>query len=173
MSRMLVAVLGVLAAVALVVVQFLPWGGTEDFGFRMDAYTWKAEMSGEFGGFDFSNKENWYTGDFEGEGDEGMEIDDSDLLKVRIAIPLLSAGLLLAAVAGLLAFMSRGPAALLLLIGGILAAAGTVLFALAVDHMFDSDQDWGAAFYIAIAASAMALIGGIVGLAGGNRGASS
>lgn len=155
---------------ALVVVQFLPWGGVSESGFDMDAYTWKMEMSGEFGGFDFSNKENWYTGEFD---DDGMDVDDSDLTKIRIAIPLIGAGLLLAAVGGLLAFLARGPVPLLLLIGGILTAVGTVLFALAVDSIFDSDQDWGASFYLAIVASALALVGGIVGLAGGGRGSAN
>ena len=172
MSRTLVAVLGVLSAIALIVVQFLPWGGVDQMGFNMDAYTWKMELAGEFGGFDFSDQESWYSDEIDNQDEGDQAADDADIMKIRFAIPLLGAGLLLAAVAALLGFLSRGPAALLLLIGGILAAIGTVLFALAVDSIFDSDQDWGASFYLSIAAAAMALVGGIVGLAGG-RGSSN
>lgn len=178
MSRILVAILGVLSAIALVFVQFLPWGGVSQslFGasFDVDAYTWRMQASGEGFGGDFEDSENWYTGDFDEDDEEdGSSADDADLMKIRIAIPLLSAGLLLAAVAAILGFMARGPGALLLLIGGIVVAVGTALFALAVDSIFESDHDWGASFYLAIAASAMALIGGIVGLVGGGRGATN
>lgn len=169
MSRTLVAVLATLAALALVLVQFLPWGGVSGsvFGasFSGDANTWTMETSGSGFGSDFSDKENWYTGDFE-DAEEDDEEFRTYLMQVRIAIPFVIAGLLLSAVAAILAFMARGPSALLLLVGGIAATAGTILFAIAVDGMFDSDQDWGPSFYLGIVASALALIGGIVGLAG-------
>ena len=172
MSRMLVAVLGVLSAIALVVVQFTPWGGIDQGGFEVNAYTWKLEMSAEgfFGSGEFSDKQGWYSDEVE--ENEESDADHSDLTKIRIAIPLLGAGLLLAAVGALLAFLGRGPSPLLLLVGGVLTAVATVLFGLALDSMFDSDQDWGASFYLAIAASAMALVGGIVGMVGGTRSSS-
>jgi hypothetical protein len=174
------AVLGVLGAVALVLVQFFAWGGisTEGgsaFGFdfpgtSVDAYTWK--MKAEAGGN--TEKESWYSSDLEAEDDdEDSDEHNANLLKIRIAIPLLMAGLVLAAVGGLLGFLARGPYGILLLVGGILAAIGTVLFALGVDGFFDSDQDWGPSFYLAIVACAVTLVGGVLGLVGGRRGAAT
>lgn len=176
MSRTTVAILGTLAAVCLVLVQFLPWGGTSDSFFgasaEVEAYTWKMEVSGEGFGSDFSDKENWYSGEFD-DAEEDEEEFDTYLLQIRIAIPFLMAGLVLCAVGAIVGFMGRGPSALLVLLGGIAATVATVLFAIAVDGMFDSDQDWGASFYLAIAACALAIIGGIVGLAGGRHGATA
>lgn len=176
MSRTIVAILGILAAVCLALVQFLPWGGTSNSFFGasadVDAYTWRMEVSGEGFGEEFSDKENWYSGEFDDAEDEDDDFE-TYLMEIRIAIPFLMAGLLLCAVGAILGFMARGPSALILLLGGIAATVATVLFAIAVDGMFDSDQDWGASFYLGIAASALALVGGIVGLAGGNRGAAN
>ena len=172
MSRTVVAVLGVLAAIALILVQFLPWAGVEADGFggsaQSTAYTWKTE--GSFSGFGFSgsDKTSWYSDDLQDDDGE----TPSEVQQIRIAIPVLLGGLLLVAVGALLAFLARGPGALLILVGGILAAIATGLFGFALDGMYDSDQDWAASFYLAIAASALAVGGGIVGMAGG-RGASS
>lgn len=175
--RTAAAIVGIIGALCLVFVQFLPWGGVEGSGggftFRSEAYTWRMESSGSgsfggFGEFGGSDKVNWYSD----EAHDGEDEQDADVLKVRIAIPLLLVGLLLGALGGLLGFLARGPAAgVLLLVGGVLAAAGTVLFAIAVDGLFDSEQDWGASFYLAIAGSALGLVAGVLALAPGGRAA--
>ena len=175
--RTAAAIVGILGALCLALVQFLPWGGVEESGggFTVSgkAYTWRMESSGSgsfggFGEFSESDSTNWYSD----EAHDGDDDQDAHVLKVRIAIPLLLAGLLLGALGGLLGFVSRGAAAgILLLVGGVLAAAGTILFAMAVDGLFDSEQDWGASFYLAIAASALGLVAGVLALAPGARSA--
>lgn len=175
--RTAAAIVGIAGAVCLVLVQFLPWGGVEEsgggFSVSGKAYTWRMESSGSgsFGGFgEFSDSDstNWYS-DEAHDGDDGQ---DADVLKVRIAIPLLLVGLLLGALGAILGFVTRGPSAgVLLLVGGVLATAGTVLFAMAVDGLFESDQDWGPSFYLAITASALGLVGGVLALARPGRAA--
>lgn len=165
--RTTAGVLGALAAVALVLVQFMPWGGVAGsaFGttFKADAYTWHMEASGSSPFGSGSDKTNWYDDEVDDDEDTA-----GDVTNIRIAIPLILAGLLAVALGGILAFVTRGGAAgAVLLVGGILAAIGTTLFALGVDGLFDSDQDWAASFYLAIAASALGLVAGVLGLAGG------
>ena len=165
--------LGVIGVICLVLVQFLPWGGISEFGFEGNAYTWEMEFRGEgafFGEEEFSESESWYSEEIE--DGEGESAPDEDVTKIRIAIPLLLAGLLLIALGAVLGFTLRGRAAgVLLLLGGVVAAVGVVLFAVAVDSIFESDQDWGAAFYLAIAGSALGLLGGVLGLVPGAKSA--
>lgn len=170
--RTTAGVLGVLAAVALVLVQFLPWGGVSasfgGFGGSSEAYTWHLEASGTAFGQTSSDRASWYSDD--------VEDDDSDeeVRQVRIAIPLLLGGLALAALGGILALATRsGAASILLMLGGILAAIATLLFSLALDSLFESEQEWAASFYLAIAGSALALVGGVLGLVAGNRGSAA
>jgi hypothetical protein len=169
--RTVSSILGILAAVCLVLVQFLPWGGVEAGGFggsaESKAYTWRTE--GSFSGFGFSGseKESWYSSDLEDDGEVPAEV-----AQIRIAIPVLLAGLALAAIGGILGITMRGPASgILVLLGGILAIVGTAMFAMAVDSLYDSDQDWGSSFYLAISASVLGLVGGILGVVPGARNA--
>lgn len=162
--RTTASTLGIIGAVCLVLVQFMSWGGVSGsfFGatYDVDAYTWHMEASGDSSFGSGSDKTNWYADD-----DERDEEADGEVAQIRLAIPLLLVGLVLAALGGILGFSHRGgPIGFLLLIGGILAAVGTIMFALAVDSLFDSDQDWGASFYLALLASTLILVGGVLAL---------
>lgn len=154
-----------MAAVAFILVQFMPWGGVSGsvFGatFSGDAYTWHMEASGSGFGASGSDKTSWY----DDEADDDAE-DTEHIANIRIAIPLLLGALVLLAVGALLAFVTRGAAAgALMLVGAVAGTIGTILFAIAVDGLFDSDQDWGAAFFLAIGGSALGLASGVLGLA--------
>jgi hypothetical protein len=172
--KMLSGTLGIVGAVCLLLVQFLSWGGVAAeggtvFGFdfpdsEVDAHTWT--MKARAG--DDTHSESWYSDEME-DDDEGDD-DDPGLTQIRFGIPFLLAGLVVTALGSILALAARGGSgAIVLLVGGLLAAAGTTLFILGVSQMFDGAQEWEASYYLAIAGSAVAVLGGVVGLVGQNR----
>src|SRR5689334_3948515 len=127
-ARTVAAVLGLLSALALILVMFMPWGGVESSGFGANVQatvsTWNYEQKGSFGGFEGKEKASWFSDEVE--DDDEANVDHADVVKARIGIPCLLLGLLLVALSCLLAFMGKGPAPLLMLLGGLFVAAGTV-----------------------------------------------
>lgn len=164
--RTVAAALAALSLVMLIAVQFVPWATatTSAFGFTAKATvtTWEAEMDASGFGSDGSDSHGWYSDD----------ADDADGIdQIRMAIPFILGALVLALVATLLGFLMAGAGGpIVTLIAALAAIAGTVMFAMGVDSFFgDTNYDWAASFYLAIAASTMLLVGGIVGLVGGNQ----
>lgn len=148
-------------ALCLLLVQFLPWAGVETEGFsgfgfdfpgaKVDSYTWQMDANGQ--------NEGWYNEDF----------DDSDGIgMIRTAIPFLLAGLVVTAIGAVVCFLRASTGGLVTLIGGVVALVGLVLFAMGTDSFYDSNQDWGASFYLAIAGTVLGLLGGVLGLLSGN-----
>ena len=170
--RTLAAALSGLAVVLLVVVQFTPWasyhldGGSFTFpggaisgsDSDIDAKTWEVKYSSNGG----SDTSSWYDSD---------NNDADGIGQIRAAIPILLVGLvagLAAMIVGLTVKGVVGP--ILALVAGLVTAAGIVLFAMGISSMWDGlDYQWVAAFYLAIAAAAALVIGGVLGLASGNR----
>ena len=160
------AVFAVLAAVLLLLVQFLPWGGVSQsggstFGFTygsssVDSYTWHVHARSGSN----SQNSNWYSSDQ----------DDSDGIgNIRAGIPMLLAGLVIVALGALLAFVLKGPAGpIVLLVGALVFATGLIFFAMGTDAFYSSNQDWGASYYLGIVGGSLALIGGVLGLVAGN-----
>lgn len=169
------AALAGVAVLAMIVVQFAPWaefetsgssgggsfGGFDfpgfDFDMTLTSFTWGAEstVNGQ------SEHTSWYDGD----------MDDSDGIgALRTAIPVLLVGSIVVLVGALLAAARPGSAGpVLTLAGGVLLAIGTTLFAIGTDSFYDTaDYAWGASFYLAIVATALALGGGILALMAGN-----
>jgi hypothetical protein len=169
--KLTAGVLGILGATCLLLVQFLSWGGVSQeggqvFGFsfpdsEVEAHTWHMEARAG----NNEHKESWYSDEMEDDGE-----DQEGLSEIRIAIPFLLGGLIVTALGAVLALAARGGAgSIVLLVGGLVAAAGTTLFILGVDQMFDSAQDWSSAYYLAIAGCVLAVLGGVLGLVGQNR----
>jgi hypothetical protein len=171
MSRVVCAVLALLGFVALAVVQAnLPWAEREESGFGATAKetvrTWSDERSGSFSFFgdesSGSETNGWYE---DGWDDE----DENAVMQVRIAIPLLLAGAVLLLVGTILCFTGRGPAgSILTLVGGILAAASVLLYFLASQDLLDNKATWMVGFYVALGGALLGIVGGVIGLAGGN-----
>lgn len=151
------ALLAAVGALCLLLVQFLPWGGIEveggsAFGFSfpgadVDSYTWELQANSE--------DEGWYSDDLDGEEGVGQ---------IRTAIPFLLAGLVVTAIGAIVAFVRSGPGGIVVVVGSLLALTGLMLFAMGTDAFYDSEQEWGAAFYLAIVGTALALIGGVLTL---------
>lgn len=169
--KMTSGALGILGAVCLLLVQFLSWGGVAQeggsaFGFsfpdsEVDAHTWnlKARSGGD------EHSESWYSDDLEDDDEE-----TAGLTQVRIAVPFLLGGLIVAGLGAVLALAARGGAgAMVLLSGGILAAIGTTMFIIGIGQMFDGEQDWAASYYLAIVGCVLAVLGGVLGIVGQNR----
>lgn len=168
--RLTAGILALLATVCMILVQFLPWASQSMDGFgassKTSAYTWEAQSKGSAFGFSGSDSTGWYSGDWDDADDEQRNA----VAQLRIAIPLLLVGLIVVAIGALLFFVMGGSsAAIVTTVAALVCIAGTWLFAHGVDRLFSSDQGWAASFYLAIAASALALLGGVLGLVGGNR----
>lgn len=159
--KLAAAFTAVAGAVCLLLVQFVPWGGIETsggsiFGFTfsgadVDSYTWHLQANG--------NDEGWYSNDF----------DDSDGVgQIRAAIPLLLTGLVVTVLGAVLLFGRMGPAGIVTLIGGLIAAVGLVLFATGTNAFYDGEHDWAAAFYLAIVGTAVVLLSGVMSLMADN-----
>ena len=173
MSRVACAVLALLSFVALLIVQGnLPWAEREQSGFgatsRETVRTWEAEQSGSAFGFSGSDRRGWYEGGWEDE-------DRNAVTQLQIGAPVLVAGTVLLLVGTILSFTSRGAqGAIVTLVGGILAAAGTLLYYLAAQDLLDNGATWMVGFYLGLTAAVLGLAGGVVGLAAGNmRGAAN
>ena len=167
MSRVACAVLALLAFVALLIVQGnLPWAEREQSGFGASSTatirTWDLEASGSAFGFSGSDTRSWY--------DDGWDDEDRNAVtQLQIAAPALVAGTVLLLVGTILSFTSQGSqGAIITLVGGILAAAGTLLYYLASQDLLDNDATWMVGFYLGLTATILGLAGGVVGLAGGN-----
>lgn len=160
------ALLAAVGALCLVLVQFLPWGGVQTEGFsgfgfdfpgaEVDSYTWQVDANGQ--------NEGWYSGDMDDADGVGM---------IRTAIPFLLAGLVVTTLGAVVAFARANTGGIVSLVGGILALTGLVLFAMGTDTFYDSNQDWAASFYLAIAGTALALVGGVLGILSSNASARS
>lgn len=156
--------MGGLAVVCFVIVQFVPWGGQENSAFgasaKREASTWRYEESGSAFGASGSEAANWYSDEI-----DDFDLDAQAVDQVRTAIPLLLGGLLVAGVGVLVTLASRsGAGPIVLTAGAVLLIAGTFFFAMGVDSLFDSDQDWDVGFILAIVGSGLALIGGVLTL---------
>jgi hypothetical protein len=162
------AVFASVAVVALVLVQFIPWGGFETqggsmFGFSFpgaeaDANMWSMKVSS--GGN--SDSTSWYDSD----------ADDTDGIgQIRAGIPILLVGLVLALAGALATFGTRGGLGpILTMSASIVLAIGIILFAVGLQKAFDgSSFSWGPSFYFAITAASLLLVGGILGLMSGNQ----
>ena len=173
MSRTACAVLALLAFVALLIVQAnLPWAEREQSGFGATSTgtvrTWDFKAEGSAFGVSGSDTRGYYDGDWDDE-------DQNAVTQLQIGAPALVAGTVLLLVGTILSFTSRGSqGAIITLVGGILAAAGTLLYYLASQDLFDSDATLMVGFYLGLTATILGLAGGVVGLAAGNlRGASN
>lgn len=165
--KLAAALTAAVGALCLLLVQFLPWASLSFSGFgaesEVEVSTWKATSSGSFGGFSGDESHGWYSED----------ADDADGVgQIRTAIPFLLAGLVVTAIGAVLGF-GRGPGAVVMLVGGLVALVGLVLFAMGTDAFYDSEQDWGASFYLAIAGTTLAILGGVLGLMTSNASRSS
>lgn len=168
--RLTGGVLALVALVCLVLVQFLPWGtqSQSSGGARAEvtAYTWESEMTASFLGTSSSESHGWYSSEW----DDADDDQKSAVTQIRIAIPILLAGLVLTAAGGLLFFLAGGGAgAIVTTIASLATVAATWLFAASLDDLFEGNQEWGASFYLAIVGSGLALLGGILGLVAGNQ----
>ncbi|MHB1262432.1 MAG: hypothetical protein ACYC2H_12035 [Thermoplasmatota archaeon] len=167
MSRVATAVLALLAFVALMIVQAnLPWGNREESGFgatsEITVRTWDLKASGSAFGFSGTESRGWYDGGWDGE-------DKNAVMQLQIGAPLLVAAAALLLVGTILAFTGRGSqGAIVTLVGGVLAAGGTLLFFLATQDLLDNEAAWLAGFYLGLGATILGLAGGVVGLATGN-----
>jgi hypothetical protein len=161
MSKLACAVLGLVAFVALLLVQGnLPWA--EETDGDATAHTWGQTESGSNFLFSYSSAKSWYDG---GWGDE----DQNAVNQLQVATPVLVAGTVLLLVGSLLAFTGEGATgATLTLVGGLGAAAGTLLYFLAFQDLYDNGVTWQAAFYLAFIGSLLGVAGGVVGLVGAN-----
>lgn len=177
--RAVSSLLSGVAVLALVVLQFVPWanveqegGSTPDmtyFGYTVEGTTWpdsEARATTWNLEYRFGERESdmgWYSDEVEGDDGPG-----DGLKLIRVAIPFLLAGLAAALVGGLLILLMRGIAGpVTALVGGALLAVGTAIFANGVDEVFDgSDYTWLAGLYLAVAACALTLAAGVVGLLG-------
>lgn len=165
MSRVASAILALLAFVALLIVQFnLPWANREESGggasSEITVRTWEMEATGSFFGFSGSESKGWYEGGWEDE-------QKNAVMQMQIASPLLVAAAVLLLVGGILAF-TRGPGALVALIGGVLAAAGTLLAFMASQDLLDSEATWMAGLYLGIIGAVLGVAGGAFGMASSN-----
>lgn len=151
-------------AICLVLVQFISWGGIETeggevFGFsfpgaEIDSYTWHIDANGE--------TEGWYSNDF----------DDSDGIgQIRTAVPFLLTGLVVGTIGAILAFGRTTAGPILILVGALVSLTGLVLFATGTQALYDGEHEWAAAFFLAIAGTALTLVGGVLGLMAGNTSA--
>jgi lipopolysaccharide export LptBFGC system permease protein LptF len=171
MSRVASAILALLAFVALLIVQFnLPWAHREDeSGFasaEITVRTWDLEATGSAFGFTGTDTKGWYDGGWDDE-------QENAVTQMQIAAPLLVAASVLLLVGAVLSF-TRGPGSLVALVGGVLAAAATLLYFLASQDLLDNGATWLAGFYLGLAGTILGLAGGVVGLAVGNmRGSAS
>lgn len=162
--KLAAALTAAVGALCLVMVQFLPWasvsGSALGATFEQTSYTWKTDAEGSFGGFGSgSESHGWYD----------SEADDADGIgQIRTAIPFLLAGLVVTAIGAVLGFGRTGPGGVVMLVGGLVSLAGLVLFAMGTDTLYDGDQDWGASYYLAIAGTALAILGGVLALMSSN-----
>lgn len=175
--RLTSAILCGAAFLALLALQFLPWANVRSEGSTMEGGTYFGftapdvtipAMEVRLSTWDLETRSGgrehdlgWYSDDLE--DDDG---DDTGLTLIRVAIPLLLAGLAAVLVGGLLTLLMRGIAGpVVALVGGVVATVGTILFANGVDEVFEgADYSWLAGLYVAILACALAVAGGVLGL---------
>jgi hypothetical protein len=162
MSKLACAVLGLVAFVALLLVQGnLPWA--EETDGDATAHTWGQTESGSNFIFSYSSAKSWYDGGWDGE-------DQNAVNQLQVASPILVGGTVLLLVGSLLAFTAPGaPGPIVTTLGGLGAAAGTLLYFLAIQDLYDNNVAWQAAFYLALIGSLLGVAGGVIGLAAGNR----
>jgi hypothetical protein len=164
MSRLAAAVLALVGAVALLVVQTnVPWAERSSGNEQTTARTWGETSSGNGFLFSYSGAKGWY--------DSGWSDQDRNAVQqLQIAAPLLLAGLALLLVGSVLAFSGPGSSgAGVALVGGLVAAGATVLYYLAIQDLFDNNASWQGGFTLAIAGCVLGLAGGVVGMATGSR----
>lgn len=153
------AALGGIAVVCLAIAQFTPWGGIDssfsDFSADVDAYVWQVEYNVAGFGEREHDSRGWYDNDFDGEDGSGQ---------VRTAAPFLAVGLGLTLIGAVLHVLVRKPLGSIVTFFAVLVGAvGVLVFSLGVDDIFDGEQKWGPAFYLAIVGTSLALIGAVVG----------
>lgn len=164
MSKLACAILALVGFVALLVVQTnVPWADSNGGGSKETARTWRRTSDSNFLGFSSSNSKGWY--------DSGWNDSDKNAVnQLQVAAPLVLAGLLLLLVGAILSFSAPGGGGpIITLVGGLVAAAGTVLYFLAIQDLFNNNQTWQTGFYLAVAGTVLGLAGGVVGMAAGNR----
>jgi hypothetical protein len=164
MSKLACAILALVGFVALLVVQTnVTWGDTDSGGSHKQARTWGQTTSGGGFLFAYSGSQSWY--------DSGWSSQDKNAVnQLQVAAPLVLAGLLLLLVGAILSFTAPGAGGpITTLIGGLLTAAGTVLYFLAIQDLYNNNQTWQTGFYLAVAGTVLGLAGGVVGMAAGNR----
>jgi len=169
MSRLACAILALVGFVALLVVQFnVPWANQHASGFGgsadQTARTWGKSDSGSafFGSYSGSTYQGWYDGGW-------SDSDKNAVNQLQVAAPLVVAGTVLLLIGAILSF-GPGPAGpIVALVGGLCAVGGTVLYFLAIQDLFNNNQAWQTGFYLAIIGSVLGLVGGVVGMAMGNR----
>jgi hypothetical protein len=172
------------AVLLLLVLQVLPWAhvkvepttvpGFAAYGFSSPpttvgggtgtATTWNMKWTSGNGA---SRDEGWYSSDMT----DGNGGDHNDVYLIRTAIPLLLAGAALGLAGALVTLLSRGILGPVLgLAAALLVVVGTVVFANGADEFFEGiHYTWLAGFYVAVAACALSLAGGVVGLVGRNE----
>ena len=173
MSRVVCAVLALLALVAVLIVQAnLPWAEREESGFGADAAetvrTWDWNRDTSFGGtVSGSETRGWY--------DDGWDDEDKNAVtQLQIAAPLVIGSAALFLVGTILCFAVRGPSGpIVSLIGGLLAAAGSLLFYLASQDLLDNEATWQAGLWLGATGAILGVAGGAFGLASGNLRASA
>ena len=168
------AALSGLAVLALVAVQFMPWAhydtdGGSAFGFSFPdtsivTSTWKVKV--ESGGS--ATDEGWYSDDA-----KDYSPGDSNLMLIRIAVPLVLVALIGSALACLLSLNSRsGP--VIAVVTAVFAIAGTVLMIMGLEDFYgDAAQAWGPSYYAAMLACIGLVAGGVLGLTSGRSAGAS
>jgi xanthosine utilization system XapX-like protein len=172
MSRVVCAVLALLGLVAVLIVQAnLPWADREESGFGATSHatirTWDLKAEGSAFGFSGSDTKGWY--------DDGWDDEDKNAVtQLQIAAPLVISSAALFLVGTILSFAMRGPSGpIVTLMGGILAAAGTLLFYLASQDLLDNEATWQAGLWLGVTGAVLGVAGGAFGLASGNMRASA
>lgn len=167
MSRTITAVLALLAFVALLLVQFMPWSNQHASGFGATAdstaFTWGKQDTANSYFWTGGQTKSWYDSDWN--SDQQNAVD-----QIRIAIPLLTVATILLLVGSLIAFSdSWTGGAILSLVGALVGAGAAWLFSVAINDLYNGNQVWQTSFYLAIGGTVLGLAAGIVGLATGNR----
>ena len=160
MKQTATAILGLLAFVALALVQSnLAWATDEEGGEDRTARTWGETASGGFGFFSYSENRGWYDGGWDDE-------DKSAVGQLQVAAPLFLAGAVVLLAGSLLAFRGDTPgASITALVGGILAAAGTLLYFIAIQDLYGSGAALQPGFFLAFTGCLLGVAGGVIGLA--------
>lgn len=163
MNQTATAILGLLAFVALALVQSnLAWATDQEGGEERTARTWGETSSGGFGFFSYSENRGWYDGGWDDDAKAAVG-------QLQVAAPLLLAGTVVLLAGSLLAFRGDSPAAsITTLVGGVLAAAGTLLYFIAIGDLYGGGPAWQAGFFLAFTGCLLGVAGGVIGLAARN-----